>query len=96
MSFVYNTRRGLVLEHISCELIASAGYGHNKAVFVGVFFKRFAQAGYVAGEIIFLHHRVWPNESHQLVLLHDSVAVLKQNQQYIEGFRGQGDLIASA
>jgi hypothetical protein len=95
-SFIYGSRPCHLLGHITRELITPAGYGHNESVFVGTFFKRFAQSGYVACKVVFLHRRVRPNQFHQLVLLHDSVAVLNQNQQDIEGLGGQWHWFATA
>src|SRR5437588_10715473 len=96
MSFIHNGRRGHLLGHIARELITPAGYGHNESVLVGTFFKRFAQSGDVACEVVFLHYRVRPNEFHQLVLLHNSAAVPNQDQQDVESLGSQWNRLAVA
>jgi hypothetical protein len=48
-------------------------------MFIRPLSQRPTEAGDVASEIIFFHCRVGPNESHQLVLLYDSVPVLNQD-----------------
>jgi hypothetical protein len=67
MSFKDNVRTGRRRGDLCSELIASTWYGRNKAVFVRAFSQRSAEAGDVAGKVVFLHYRVRPNYFHQLI-----------------------------
>ena len=46
--------------------------------------------------VAFLHHRIWPDLPHKLVLLDQVSAVLNQCQQSVERFGGQGHSSAVA
>ena len=67
------------------ESISMARNRHDVVVLIGTLMQRSSQGGDLTDEIVFLYGRIRPHQVEQLILADDTVSMLKQHDQDIEG-----------
>jgi hypothetical protein len=71
------------------ELVAAAGYRNEIPRLTLALAQRFAEGGYVNGQVSFLDELIGPNALQQLLFRHDPAAILNQRDEQIESLRIQ-------
>src|SRR5882724_2319724 len=88
LSFAFPHPFVAMLPHVRHKLIPASRNSNHVSVLAWAFAKRPPQRRHVNGEVVLLHHCVWPNPPHQLVLVHEAPFFLKQYQQNLKSLRG--------
>ena len=80
---------------VTDELIATPGNRDDEPVLARRVVEHLAERRDVAGEVVLLDHRAVPDVAEDVVLFDDAVPALQQQDEDVEGLRGEGDVAPS-